>query len=923
MEPSGRSYCLCAGGTTAGNMTAYLRSLVTRFFHRSQTENELEDELRAHIQHRADDLERSGLGRTEAERRARLEFGGHERFKEECREAIAGNFIDSLFRDVRYALRMLARNPGFTIMTVATLALGIGANTAVFSAFDSLLLRPLPFEEPDQLVRIYSTKNGVLVQETGNPGGPSPLDVRDFAQNNRTFQKIVASDTWRKNISFNNSGGEPEQMRVGLVPADYFEVLRVRPILGRLFSEDENQFGRHYVAAIDQRLWKERFGGSAAILGQRIFINNEAYTIVAVMPDAIPEWMEPGRAGKVEIWTPFVSRNLWSESSRGSRGAAALGRLKPGVSLRQAQADLATIAGALAAAHPIDQDIGVTLTRLADTRVGTLRPMLFLLAGAVFLILLIACLNLANLLLARNAVRKQELAMRTALGAGRKALVRQLLVEAGLLSILGAAAGLGVAQIAVSIFRGIYSPNLPQLDSIQIDWRVVTFTISLCLFTTLFFGLVPALKATRLDLIDVLKQGGRAGTSSRSTQRIRNLLVVIEMAMSLMLILVASLLVQSIARLEGQSLGIRQDHLLKAHFYMPPARYPDSGAITRFCDEFVKRVRILPGVAEATVTTIYPPTNGWVQMLDIPGRPISRIQDLASAEFGVTDAHFLTALGISLLRGRDFSESDSAATQPVALINQEFSRRYFSNEDPIGRQVHIGPPKLLQVDPGTANTMDNADVTIVGVIGDFRNHGLVLDPQPQIIGLYSQHPIVNFGFKDIVVRTASEPRTVSREIANQLHALDPDMPLAEVQTFDEVVQREIGDKRFTTFLLSAFAIAGLILAIVGVYGVISLVVSQRTQELAIRIALGSTRANAVALVLAQALRLAAIGTVMGLAGAWAGQRLIRSFLFQVSPADPITFGGGAFFLILVAIVASLIPAARAMRIDPSQLLREG
>ena len=348
-------------------MLAYLRSLAARFLHRARTENEMEDELRSHIEFRAEALEQSGLTRAEASV-ARGSSSESRAISGRVSGSIAGDFIDSSFAS---ALRPpnLVKNPGFTIMTVATLALGIGANTAVFSAFDSLLLRPLRFEEPDQLVRIYSTKNGVLVQETGNPGGPSPLDVRDFAQNNHTFQKIVAYDTWRKNVSFNNSGGEPEQMRVGLVPAGYFEVLRVRPILGRLFSEDENQFGRHYVAAIDQRVWKERFGGNAAILGQRILINDEAYTIVAVMPDTIPEWMEPGRAGKVEIWTPFASRNLWSESSRGSRGDGALGRLKPGVSLRQAQADLATIAGALAAAHPIDQDIGVTLTRLADTRV--------------------------------------------------------------------------------------------------------------------------------------------------------------------------------------------------------------------------------------------------------------------------------------------------------------------------------------------------------------------------------------------------------------------------------------------------------------------------------------------------------------------------------------------------------------------------
>jgi putative ABC transport system permease protein len=816
----------------------------------------------------------------------------------------------------------LIRNPGFTAIAVATLALGIGANTAVFSAFDSLLIRPLPFERPDQLVRIYSTKNGVPLQVTGNPGGPSPLDVRDFARSNHTFEKIVAYDTWRKNVSFSSSGREPEQMRVGLVPAGYFEVLRVRPMIGRLFSEDENQEGRHYVAAIDARLWKERYGGDGSVLGQKIFINDEPYTIVAVMADAIPEWMEPGRPGRVEIWTPFALTNLWSESSRGSRGDAALGRLKPGVSLREAQADLTTIAAGLAAAYPIDKDIGVTLIKLADTRAGTLRPMLLLLAGAVGLILLIACLNLANLLLARNAAREQELAMRAALGAGRNSLLRQLLIEAGLISLIGAGAGLGVAEIAVSGFREIYSSNLPQLVSINIDWRVVTFTLLLSVATALFFGLAPAIKATRVNLIDVLKQGGRTGTARRSTQAVRRLLVITEMAMSLMLILVASLLIQSLAKLESQSLGVQPEHLIKAHFYMPPARYPNSEALTRFSDNFAALVRALPGVSGASITTVYPPSNGWSQMLDLPEHPVSRIQDVAVAEFGVTDAHFLSTLGIPLLRGRDFAESDTANTQPVALINQEFSRRYYPNQDPIGRQVHIGPPRFLQLDPGGESTMDNADVTIVGVLDNFRNRGLVEAPQPQIIGLYSQHPIVNYGFKDIVVRTASNPAGVAREIASQLHRLDGDIPLAEVQTFDELVKRQTGDKRFTTFLLVSFAIVGLTLAVVGVYGVVSIVVSQRKHELAIRIALGSSRGHAVMLVLGQAIRTAAIGTMIGLLGALAVQRLIRGFLFQVSAVDAVTFIGGALFLLVVATVASLVPAMRALRIDPVQLLRQ-
>jgi putative ABC transport system permease protein len=887
--------------------------------------NNVEQELSAELGHAFEILTdrkiQEGVPEAESRRWAAIQLGGVEQLKEKVREAKAGYYIEGVVRDLRFATRMLFKTPGFAVVAVATLALGIGANTAVFSAFDSLVLRPLPFPSADQLVRIYSTREGEPIRETGNPGGPSPMDVRDFDQSNHTFQKIVAYDTWRKNVSFGGAGGTPEQMRVGLVPGAYFEVLGLRPIIGRLFTEEENHFGSHYVAAIDSRIWKERYAGSNGVLGQKIFINDEPYTIVAVMSEAIPEWMEPGRPGPVEIWTPFASATGWSESSRGVRGDAAIGRLKAGVSLTQAEADLATIATALASSHPIDQGVGVALTKLIDTRVGTLRPMLFLLAGAVSLILLMACLNLANLVLARNATRERELAMRAALGAGRSSLIRELLVEAGLVSFLGALVGLALAQVVLSIFREIYLNHLPQLASIDLDWRVVVFSLTLCLATTFFFGLFPALKAARQDLVDVLKKGGHGGSSTYSSQRLRDVLVVTEVAVALMLIVVASLLIQSIARLERQSLGIRQEHLIKAHFYMPPVRYADPAAITRFCDEFATRIRTLPGIGDATITTLYPPNNGWIQMLAIPNHPINRVEDVPSAEFGVSDGHLQGTLGISLLRGRDFAESDTANTQPVALINRAFAEKYFANSDPIGQQIHIGPPSFLQIGAGSA-TADNADVIVVGVVADFRNRGLVLPPQPQIIGLYSQHPKVNFGFKDVVVRTSLNARAFSQEVADQLHALDPDIPLAEVQTFDEVIQYQIGDRRFITVLLSAFAITGLILAIVGVYGVLSNVVSQRKQELAVRIALGATRVDAVGLVVKRATFAAAVGMMLGFAVAWAAQTQIQGFLFQISAVDPITFVGGGIFVLAIAIVASLIPALRATRIDPAQLLRQ-
>jgi putative ABC transport system permease protein len=467
----------------------------------------------------------------------------------------------------------------------------------------------------------------------------------------------------------------------------------------------------------------------------------------------------------------------------------------------------------------------------------------------------------------------------------------------------------------------MHPDNLSQLGSIGMDWRVLGFTVTVSLATGLLFGVAPALTGTRLNLVNSLKQRGRSGTLGRPAQRIRNLLVVIEMAMSLTLLVGATLLVRSIISLEHQRLGIRQDHLLKGHIYIPGLRYPNPGAITRFCDDFARRVRALPGLIDATVTTIFPPNNGWTQMLNIAGQPLTRIQDIPSAQFGLADAHFLKTLGIPLISGRDFAESDNAASPPVALISEEFKRRYFPTVDPLGRQIHIGPPSFLQIAPG-ANITDSADVTVIGIVGDFRNAGVALPAEPQITVLYSQHPLVNYGFKEIVIRTAAEPRLLVPEIRRQLHELDADMPFAEVQTMEEIVKAKTGAQRFTTVLLASFAAVGLVLAVVGIYGVISFLVGQRQQELAVRIALGASHGRVLWLVLKRGLKMATIGAAIGLLGAWATQKLTTGLLFNISPVDPITFAGAALFLLTVAAVATVIPGARVFRLDPAQTLRQ-
>ncbi len=880
---------------------------------------DIDRELAAHLELEAEEQQASGVPAEEASYAARRALGNRALIAEDARAVWSNVAIETYARDLRYAARSLRRNGGFAAVAVLTLALGIGANTAIFTAIDALLLRPLPFRDADRIVRLFATRDGVT--DAGfSAAGPSPLNLRDYAAASHSFARMVAYDAWRKNVSFGDRDGDPQEMRVGLVPAAYFEVLDVAPITGRLFTDEENREGGSAVAAISARIWQTRYGADPAILGRTIHINGEPYTIVAVMPDVIPDWVEPGRAGPVEIWTPFAFSDVWAESARAVRGFSALGRVKPGVSIEQAQAELSTIAAGLAAAHPADRGIGVAITPLAATRAGSLRPLLILLMGAVTLILLIACVNLANLLLARNSTRERELALRAALGAGRGRLVRQLLAETLLLSIAGGAAGLALAEAGVNALARSHAATVPQMASMRIDWRVLVFTIAVALATNLIFGLAPAMTAARADVVEALKQNGRSGMSGRRGHLIRNALVAAEMAMSLMLLVSAGLLVQSILRLQHQPLGIRQEHLLTGHFYLPGVRYPDPGAIARFSDEFARRVRALPGVVDATITTAYPPANNWAQMIGLPGRAAARIEDVPTAQFGVADAHFLRTLGIPLLRGRDFSEADIATTRPVALISEEFRRRFFAAQDPIGRQIHIGPPPFLHI-PAGANTNDDSDVTIVGVAGDFRNAGLARPPEPHVTVLYAQHPLVNYGFKDIVVRTAIDPAALVPEIRGQLRALDADLPFAEVQTIEEFVNQQTGAQRLTTVLLVAFAVAGLALAIVGIYGVVSFLVAQRQQELAVRIAIGASGRAVLWLVVRESLGMAAAGSVLGLTGAWFAQRLTSGILFGISGADPATFTVSACVLLAVAAIASAVPAARAVRIDPARALR--
>ena len=817
-------------------------------------------------------------------------------------------------KDIYYALRRIRKEPAFTALAGLTLALGIGASTAMFGVLNAVLLRPIPFPDPNRLVRIFSTERGEVL-------GPSPMDFRDFAAQNHTFEKMAVYDVWRKNVSFTSESGEPEQMRVGLVPGEYFEVLGVTPLMGRLFKDEENRWGNNFVAIISYNLWQSRFHGDRAILGKAIRINDEPYTIIAVTSGEISDFWVGTPKGKTEIWTPFVpyvdkNSSVWTESSRGDRGWGAVGRLKPGVTIQQASADLQTIANSLAAQYPADNGVGVQLQPLQEDQARNLRPVLRLLMGAVVLILLIACSNVANLLLAKNSSRTREIALRKAMGAETWSLIRQFAIENLTLGLLGGVMGCAIAWWGCAIVTRVHPAQLPQLASVPVDLRVLGFAFLVSIFSSVTFGTVPALANLKVSPAEAFKESGRTNTVSRSRKHLGRMFVASEIAFAVMLLIGTGLLLQSLFRLQKQPTGFRPDHLLRTQLFLPPVRYPDTTSITRFCDEYGSRVRQLPGVLDATISAASPPDDQWKQNFSIDGRPVSRVEDMPEAARNAVDSHYLHTLGIPLIEGRAFSDSDTETSPRVALVNQEFVRKYFPAEEPIGKQIRISVAQQL----GSGNSADEV-FTIVGVVGNTMNRGPALPPMPHFTTLFRQTPDLNVGFKTLIVRTALPPLQLAASIRGQLHALDANLPFAEVATMEELIEQQTADRRYTTDLLALFAGLGLLLAGIGVHSVISYVVAQQTGEIGLRIALGAQRADLLWLVVRQGLGLAAAGAGAGLLGAWLFRRLVAQLLFGVSPADPMTFFAAAAVLIALAAAACLIPAIRAMRVDPMVALR--
>ncbi len=873
---------------------------------------DLERELRSDLELEEEEQRERGLSPEEASYAARRAFGNWTLIKEKTHEAWGWAPLEHLSQDLRYALRQMRRSPGFASVVVLVLALAIGANASVFSVLNAVLLRPLEFPNANRLVQITSLKNG-------KPVGMSGPDFRDFVTQSHTFEKMAIYDQWSKNVSTSPGGADPAEVLVGLAPAEFFEALGVQPLLGRLFTAEEGLEGRNHVALITETFWKAHYQRDPKILGRTLSINDQPYTIIGVLPATIPGWLHRAQA-QLPVFEPFVpGPGLWDEHSRGGRGNGSLGLLKPNVTIGQAQADSARIAENLATTHPVDREVGVAIAPLATMRTGDLRPLLLLLAGAVGLILLIACSNLAALLLARNTARQREFAMRKALGAGRAALVRQVLTETLLMSLMGSGCGLALAWGTTRALRMTDPGKIPQLLELTLDWRVVLFTLAAGLGTCLFFGMAPALLSTRVDAAGALKEGGRT-SSGASRLGLRKVLVTAQIGLSLMLLVGAGLLIQTLERLQNQDLGFRVDHLVGGHLYLPPAQYPTAESITQFCDRLTERIRAVPGVRDVSVTTIYPPSDRWRMMFSIEGQALSRLEDVPSTIFGVVDANYLRTAGIPVVEGRDFSESDGERTLPVAIVNQAFVKQYFPDEDPLGRRIELGAPASLIAQDVWMGTQRET-VTIAGVMRDNHDQGLALPVAPQLISLFRQTPVVNSGFKDVLVRSSVRPEAVEQAVAQQVHVLDPQLPLSEVESMSEYLGDLTAAKRFTSVILASFAVIGLVLAVMGIYGVIAYLVAQRTQEIGIRLALGAPRSAVLLLVSSQGLRMALSGVAIGMIGTVVAARSLASLLYGISALDPVTLGAASVALIAIALAACALPARRAARIDPMRALR--
>jgi putative ABC transport system permease protein len=808
------------------------------------------------------------------------------------------NFLGDLSQDLRFGMRMLLKNPGFTIIAVIALALGIGANSAIFSVVNGVLLRPLPYKNPERLVMVWE-ENSKQGFPRDTPAAANYLDWRD---QNHVFEGMAAMDE----ISFNLTGaGEPERIDGRRVSASLFPLLGVDPQLGRAFLPEEDQPGANHVVILSHGLWQRRFGSDPAIIGRTINLDSQSFTVVGVMPRG---FQFPSRTD--QLWVP-IAFNAKEAGQRGSHYLEVIARMKPGITLQQAQVEMTTIATRLQQQYPeTNTSIGAAITPLQEHVVGDIKPALRILLGAVAFVLLIACANVANLLLARAAVRQKEIALRLALGASRSRMTRQFLTESVLLSAFGGAVGLLLSIVGLDLLKRFIPPNISQVQAIGIDAKVLLFTLLISLATGLLFGLAPATQMANSNVNDTLKETGRDSAAGTHGNRIRGLLIISEVAVSFLLLIGAGLLINSFIRLRHVDPGFRSENLLTMKIVLPETRYPDKLRRSLFYDELLRRVETLPGAASASVATNLPLTSSGNSVgIAIEGRADPAPDRVPIVITRVVSAGYFKTMTIPLIEGRVFTERDKADSPPAVVISETTARRFWPGENAVGKHIKVGQ----------STSSSRPWLTVVGVVKDVRQFELIIEPKPQMYLPYQQAEF--FEPRALIIRTNFDPLSLAATVRQTVWDIDKDQPVSDISSMEEIVSESVARQRFSVLLLGVFAGLALVLAAVGIYGVMSYSVAQRTREIGIRMALGAQRGDVLKMTIGHGLRLVLTGVAIGLAGAFVLTRVMSTLLFGVSPTDPLTFISISIVLVSVAVLASYVPAVRATRVDPMFALR--
>jgi predicted permease len=886
---------------------AKIQSFVRNLFSSRRVEADLTQEVHAHLEMLREENVRAGMAPREAERAALLELGGIEQVKEQVREQRLGNWLHSVMSDCRFGLRQLRKSPGFTLIAILTLMLGIGANTALFSVVNGVLLNPLPFPQPEKLVAVYARTGDFQHSSISYP------NFLDWCRGNRSFDALGAF----RGDNFNLTGiGDPERLATNMVSAPFFPVLRVKPIVGRLFNEQDDRMGGAPVALITEGLWKRKFGGSQEIVGKSVTLNGTAYTISGVIPASF-RFVNDNFNNAAELYVPLGQwDNPLFRDRRAAMGMNAVGRLKAGVTLDQANADMNAVAFHLAEIYPdTNKNSGVSLVALKEDWVGDIRLFLLVLLAAVGFVLLIACSNVANLLLARSTGRTREFAIRSALGASKTRVVRQLLTECVLLALVGGILGTLLAAWGTKGALKFLPEALPRAEEIRLDGRVLLFTLVVSVFAGILFGLIPAIRNSRTEVQDTLKEGGRGGSGAR--HRTQSIFVAVEMALAVILLVGAGLMIRSLSNLWNVNPGFDPNNVVSFRVASAQPFGDTPSGIRATLRQLRDTIAAIPGVQNASLTMGAQPMEGDSELpFWMEGEPKPASQDeMKQTLFYIVQSDYLKTMNIPLQRGRFLQESDSEDAPAVAVIDDHFAKKYFEDRDPIGKHITFD--------------MVNKTAEIVGVVGHVNQWGLDSDAT-RSIQAQCYFPVAQIPDElmsaiprsaGIVARSIQLSSLTDKTITRAVERLNGQMVVFGIQPMNQVVADSVASKRFAVILLGVFAAIALLLSSLGIYGVISYVVGERTHEIGIRMALGAKAANVLLMVLSQAGRMATAGVLVGLIGAALLTRLMASMLFGVSSRDPLTFVAVAVMLSLVALLACYIPARRASRVDPMVALR--